>query len=373
MIFDILYESCPWHTRVALFHPSGSLLALKFDDASRPLIEGTIVRGRVRKVSQPLKAAFVDIGDVRDAFLPLSMVPPHLLPLTEGQSLIVRIMRAADNAKGARLDARGGLKNHDHTGKAPEVLAPPPNALRRALMEAGGDYPVRVWVARTAHIEDVSPYVSEDKIFFLENHDDVDFYERVDDTLADLQSHIYPLPGGQLSIEITKALVAIDVDASGELEPLAVNLQAAGEVARLCSLLDLGGNVMVDFVTLNNRQQRQAVTQALEDEFTARDMARVDIRPMSRFGLVEIHRERRGMMLPELMQLPDYIAGKILLHIWRQSVTGAHKELTVQAAPQVAALLYQRLTTEKALALLGYPVQIMEQPDWPQDRYTIHQ
>lgn len=67
MTYHILYESCPWHTRCALFDEEGRLLTLRYDDTTRPYTEGAIVWGRTRSVVPSLGAAFVDIGDVQDA------------------------------------------------------------------------------------------------------------------------------------------------------------------------------------------------------------------------------------------------------------------------------------------------------------------
>jgi Ribonuclease G/E len=373
MAVDILYEACPWHTRAALFSEQGRLLSLRFDDPSRPLIEDAVILGRVRKVAKGLKAAFVDIGDVQDGFLPLATVPAEEAPLIEGQALMVRITRSADAHKGARLDARVSLKIPAEQGGIPRLLQAPPNALRRLLQDAN-DTPVRCWVPDDRLLQEVQEIIPEDKVHRLDQSPEAILFEEMDAALEQIQEPVYAIPGGQVTVELTKALAAIDVDAAkpgeqGKKGALAVNLAAADEVARLCRLLDLGGNIIVDFITMRSEKDREMVRQHLLEKFHERDPNQVEVFPMSRFGLLEINRERRGAMMPELLRYPAYVAGDILLRLWRQRRQGG--EVYVEASPEVADLLKQNLTTDTCLAYLGCPVVLSHREGWPPHRFRL--
>jgi Ribonuclease G/E len=371
---DILYEACPFHTRAALFSKQGRLLSLRFDDPSRPFIEDAVVLGRVRKVAKGLKAAFVDIGDVQDGFLPLGTVPLDEAPLKEGQALMVRITRSADMQKGARLDGRVSLKTPAEQGPVPRLLLPPPNALRRLLQDAG-DTPVCCWVPDDRLLAVAQDIIPEDKIYRLDEHPEKDLFAEMDAALEQIQEPSYAIPGGRVTVELTKALAAIDVDAHklGEKgnDALSVNVAAADEVVRLCRLLDLGGNIIVDFISMQSKKSRDHVRAHLLEQFHTQDPNQVEVFHMSRFGLLEINRERRGAMMPELLRYPAYIAGDILLRLWRQRHKGG--EIYVDAASDVVELLKQNLTTDVCLAYLGCPVVLSAREDWPVHRFRMMQ
>jgi ribonuclease G len=105
--------------------------------------------------------------------------------------------------------------------------------------------------------------------------------------------------GGRLLIEPTAACTAIDVDGEGR-PALELDLDAAAEVGRQARLRNLGGTLIVDFVDLPARQERQRLEEALRKAFHG-DPAPVQIHPMSPLGIVQISRARRGRSLAQLM------------------------------------------------------------------------
>jgi Rne/Rng family ribonuclease len=108
--------------------------------------------------------------------------------------------------------------------------------------------------------------------------------------------------GGWLRVEETAACVAIDVD-GGNRPALDVDLAAAFEVARQVRLRNLGGTIVVDFIDLPTRTQRQRLEEALRKAFRD-DPQTVQIYPMSPLGLVQLSRPRRGRTLAALMARP---------------------------------------------------------------------
>ncbi len=105
--------------------------------------------------------------------------------------------------------------------------------------------------------------------------------------------------GVYLIIEHTEAMHVIDVNSghrvnkenSQEENALAVNLEAAAEIARQLRLRDMGGIIVIDFIDMHDSKHRRELYQKLKDEM-ARDHAKHTILPPSKFGLVQITRQR---------------------------------------------------------------------------------
>jgi ribonuclease E len=104
--------------------------------------------------------------------------------------------------------------------------------------------------------------------------------------------------GGSIIIEPTEAMVTIDVNSgrgvpSKGIEETAyqANLEAAGEIARQLRLRDLGGLVVIDFIDMKDRKHKAAVEREFKAAFK-RDKARVQTSPITRFGLMELSRQR---------------------------------------------------------------------------------
>lgn len=108
--------------------------------------------------------------------------------------------------------------------------------------------------------------------------------------------------GGNLLIEPTAALTAIDVNGGGR-PAKEVNLAAVSVLARTLRLRRIGGTIVVDFVDLANRRERDELHNALEAAF-ADDPAAIQLFPMTPLGVVMISRERLGPSLAERMQRP---------------------------------------------------------------------
>jgi len=116
--------------------------------------------------------------------------------------------------------------------------------------------------------------------------------------------------GGSLTIDHTEALTSIDINSarstSGEdIEETALNtnLEAADEVARQLRLRDLGGLIVIDFIDMMNTRNQREVENRLKDALKV-DRARVQIGRISRFGLLEMSRQRLRPSLGESSHIP---------------------------------------------------------------------
>ncbi|MEJ2532625.1 MAG: ribonuclease E, partial [Halioglobus sp.] len=111
--------------------------------------------------------------------------------------------------------------------------------------------------------------------------------------------------GGSIVIDPTEALVSIDINSSratrgGDIEETALqtNLEAADEIARQLRLRDMGGLVVIDFIDMLATRNQRAVENRIRDALSI-DRARVQIGRISRFGLLEMSRQRLRPSLGE--------------------------------------------------------------------------
>lgn len=123
----------------------------------------------------------------------------------------------------------------------------------------------------------------------------------IEDQIESIHRPQVQLPsGGSIVINPTEALVAIDVnsgrtskDKSFDETIFLVNMEAAAELARQLRLRDLGGLIVVDFIDMKNRKHIREVEKQVKSSMK-RDKAKVDISTISRFGLMQISRQKMG-------------------------------------------------------------------------------
>ena len=138
--------------------------------------------------------------------------------------------------------------------------------------------------------------------------EDIPLFTRfqIEQQIETAYSRTVPLPsGGAIVIDHTEALVAIDVNSAratrgADIEETAfrTNCEAADEVARQMRLRDLGGLIVIDFIDMADSKNQRAVEQRLKDAIRY-DRARVQLAKISRFGLMELSRQRLRPSLSE--------------------------------------------------------------------------
>ena len=122
--------------------------------------------------------------------------------------------------------------------------------------------------------------------------------------------HLSLHSGGALIIDHTEALVTIDINsaratAGSDIEETALNtnLEAAEEIARQLRLRDLGGLIVIDFIDMMNSRNQRVVENRLKEDLRL-DRARVQVGRISRFGLLEMSRQRLRPSLGESSHIP---------------------------------------------------------------------
>src|SRR6201981_137488 len=138
--------------------------------------------------------------------------------------------------------------------------------------------------------------------------DDIPLFTRfqIESQIESAYAHKVQLPsGGSIVIDYTEALVSIDINSAratkgGDIETTATNtnLEAADEVARQLRLRDLGGLIVIDFIDMESTKNQRDVEDRLRDAVKM-DRARIQIGRISRFGLLEMSRQRLRPSLGE--------------------------------------------------------------------------
>jgi ribonuclease E len=129
---------------------------------------------------------------------------------------------------------------------------------------------------------------------------------QIESQIESAYSHKVTLPsGGSLVIDQTEALVSVDINSArstrgGDIEATArnTNLEAAEEIARQLRLRDIGGLIVIDFIDMESTANQRAVEDMLRDAVRM-DRARIQLGRLSRFGLLEMSRQRLRPALSE--------------------------------------------------------------------------
>ena len=174
--------------------------------------------------------------------------------------------------------------------------------------------------------------------------------------------------GGSIVIEPTEALITIDINSAkatqgGDIEETAArtNLEAAHEIGRQLRLRDLGGLIVIDFIDMQSAKNQRAVETMLRDAVQA-DRARVQIGRISRFGLLEMSRQR---LRPSLTEFSHEICPRCdgvgtirsvkstALGVLRLIEEEAMKDSTVKVSAQVPVDVATFLLNEKRQDVTG--------------------
>jgi ribonuclease E len=188
--------------------------------------------------------------------------------------------------------------------------------------------------------------------------------------------------GGYIVIDMTEALVAVDVNSGratkeGSIEQTATktNLEAAAEVARQLRLRDLAGLIVIDFIDMDERRNNAAVEKLMKDKLKT-DRARIQVGRISGFGLMEMSRQRlRPGMLESttkpcshchgtgLLRSDDTVALGILRQLEEEGVRGRSKEVLVKVPTIIANYLMNQKREHVAQIETRYGLSVCVEGD----------
>jgi len=191
----------------------------------------------------------------------------------------------------------------------------------------------------------------------------------IEEQIEVLHQNKVPLSsGGSIIISQTEALVAIDVNSGRsaqekniESTAFRTNMEAAEEVSRQLRLRNLGGLIVVDFIDMENSKNRIAVEQKMQEELAA-DKSKTSISSISKFGLMELSRQRISADLSlnsTVLTLANRILRKIHDSIIEEKVLQVHLNLPLELAIHILNVKRPRLTQMET----DFGVQISITPD----------
>jgi ribonuclease G len=459
---EIVVNSEPLEKRVALLK-NGVLEKFEVERSGDERMVGTIFRGKIQNLEPGLKAAFVDIGMAKNAFLHYwDILPaandstveivrdntsedkkkaapkltikdiPALYPI--GKDIIVQITKASIGSKGPRTttniaipgrflvlmpfsgqcgisrkiedkgerirlkkilreltipDGMGvimrtagegkkdryfvrdlhillniweSIQKRLEESKEPCMLYQEPNLIERTVRDFLTEKIDRVLVDdKKAHetmmtlVSVISPR-SKGKIHHFK--EEIPIFERfnIEKQISQTFQRKVPLPsGGEIVIEETEALVAIDVNTGGHKGAnkdgkdfiLHANLEAAAEIARQIRLRNVGGLIIIDFIDMKQRKDRNSVYMKMKQEMK-KDKAKSHILPISQLGILQMSRQRHKESTSSGIYTPcPYCAGRGIVKSDRtmsveiqRRLIAAVRHLRQQSGPDAKHHLY---------------------------------
>jgi len=238
--------------------------------------------------------------------------------IPDGMGIIVRTAGVGRSAEELQWDMNylttlwGNIKEAANNTKAPDFLFQESNVIIRAIRDYLrpdiGEVIVDAQEAfnlATNFVQQVMPnYRSKVKLY----NESVPLFNRfqIENQIETAFEREVKLPsGGSIVIDVTEALVSIDINSSratkgGDIEETALqtNLEAADEIARQLRLRDIGGLLVIDFIDMQPVRNQRAVENRMREALKM-DRARVQIGRISRFGLLEMSRQRLRPSLGE--------------------------------------------------------------------------
>jgi len=236
------------------------------------------------------------------------------MTLPEGMGLIIR---TAGEGKKLRYFVRDleilkkrwqGISDRIKRSKLPSCVYVEPDLIGRTVRDFLTEDVDRIVVDnKEAHglilseIDKISPR-SKSKVFHYKDEKPIFDQYKVEEQLNQIYQRNVPLPsGGEIVIEETEALISIDVNTGshrnsekdGKNFILAVNLEAAKEIARQIRLRNIGGLIIVDFIDMKAKKDRDSVFRKMKRE-VENDRAKTHLLPISNFGIMQMTRQRHS-------------------------------------------------------------------------------
>ncbi|OAO03762.1 hypothetical protein A8B75_10550 [Sphingomonadales bacterium EhC05] len=312
-----LYEAGIGENRAMLIE-SGMVRQIRLERPTGSARPGAIVDALFKDQWIAGKSGIIALPGGEEALL-----QPLPQGLTEGATIRVELTRAA---------------LHEHCGQSKRAKARP----------AGADSELREGPSLR---EDIAASGLAWKQ--VQSHEDDSFAEYGwHDMIEQAESGHIDFDGGSLLISVTPAMTVIDVD--GPLAPVELARRAAKEIALTLVRLDIGGNIGVDFPTLQAKAERTAVA-AIFDQYMTANCERTAI---NGFGFMQVIRRKIRPSVVEMVQADKPLSA--ILQLLRQAErSGGTGELNMIVHPAVAAKCeHQPAWVEELSRRTGRPVSV---------------
>jgi Rne/Rng family ribonuclease len=320
---------------------------------------------------------------------------------------IVRTAAANIKEEDLRADIRflkhlwAEIKSRAENSKSPALIYHDLNLVERVLRDQVNADFSQIWVDTEDEYERVVRFASRFQPSLVRRiklyTKDTPLFEQFgiqDEINRSLKSKVWLKSGGHIVINQTEALVAIDINTGkyvGKTQRLEdtiakTNVDAVKEIVRQIRLRDLGGIIVIDFIDMDERKNRQKVMQALEEAMRS-DRAPSKVLQFNDFGLVAITRKRVKQSLERTLgETCSYCAGAGFvksvptvcneLYIEMRKMAKLHDktDITVRVHPEVAKAL--KANNGKLISemedLTGKTVLVKSDPLLHQENFDIH-
>jgi ribonuclease E len=324
-------------------------LYLDTDDRSDTV--GNIYLGKVSNVMTSLSAYFIDYGAEKNGFLPFSSANTQL---KRDDKVIVQVVKSPKDTKGARLTCFiklvgqysvlmpfGSQRKTDESqsfikqsngnynliqqdlnklnaiwrnietsakkNNKPNILHQEYSLIRRILRDKYNTKPLQIYIDgynQYMHLKETVEDMSlPHKVKEYKSIIPILAKYRALPDIKKLTNRTIPLEsGGSIVIDITEAMVAIDINSgscnAGDLEATShrVNLEAAAEIARQIKLQDLSGIIAIDFIDMTSESNLISIESAMKNHMQD-DKAMVRFSKINEFGVMMLSRQRSGINL----------------------------------------------------------------------------
>jgi Rne/Rng family ribonuclease len=324
-----------------------------------------------------------------------------------GGGFIVRTAAAGASDEELRADIRflknlwNEIKSRSDTSKPPALIYHDLNVVERVLRDQVSSEFSVIWVDTEQEYERIVRFanrfqpglVKRVKLYTKETplYDQFGLNEEINKAL---KSKVWLKSGGYIVINQTEALVAIDVNTgkyvgkTARLEDTIVktNVDAIKEIVRQVRLRDLGGIIIIDFIDMDERRNRQKVMQALEEALRL-DRAPSKVLQFNDFGLVAITRKRVKQSLERTIGTPcpycqstgfvksvNTICNEIYVEMRKIASHLEHSDVMLRVNPEVAKAL--KANNAKLLnemeELTKKTIIVKSDPALHQEQFDIH-
>jgi ribonuclease E len=293
------------------------------------------------------------------------------------------------------------IKQRSDTAKAPALIYHDLNLVERILRDQVSDNFSTIWVDTEAEYERIVRFLNRFQPSLVRRvklyTKDTPLFEQFgiqDEITKALKSKVWLKSGGSIVINQTEALVAIDINTgkyvgkTARLEDtiLKTNLDAIPEIVRQIRLRDLGGIIVIDFIDMDERKNRNKVMQALEEELKS-DRAPSKVLQFNDFGLVAITRKRVKQSLERTLSIqcsicagtgmvksPTTVCNEIYIEMRKMQKHLERQDVLLRVHPEVVKTL--KLTNARWLNELeemsGKTIIVKSDPTLHPEQFDIH-
>jgi ribonuclease E len=293
------------------------------------------------------------------------------------------------------------IKQRSDTAKAPALIYHDLNLVERILRDQVSDNFSTIWVDTEAEYERILRFLNRFQPSLVRRvklyTKETPLFEQFgiqDEITKALKSKVWLKSGGSIVINQTEALVAIDINTgkyvgkTARLEDtiLKTNLDAIPEIVRQIRLRDLGGIIVIDFIDMDERKNRNKVMQALEDELKL-DRAPSKVLQFNDFGLVAITRKRVKQSLERtlstqcaicagtgMVKSPTTVCNEIYTEMRKMQLHLERQDVLLRVHPEVVKTL--KLNNARWLNELeemsGKTIIVKSDPALHPEQFDIH-